>query len=1053
MKKRLLLLVANFLFCFALFAQNRTVTGIVASKEDGLPLPGVSVKVKGSNVGVSTGPNGRFSLTVPTGTISLEFSSIGYSTQTVAIGEQQTVNVLLESSSKALTEVVVTGYGTIAKKDFTGSASRVTGDAIKDKPVQSFGQGLTGQAAGVNIVQPNGLLNNPPVIRVRGVSSISLNSFPLVIVDGIPFPTGDVSTNSSANNPLGDINPADIESIDILKDAASTAIYGSRAAAGVLVITTKKGKAGSSKITYDNWIGSVKATRLPELLNAQQYMDVKNTAVTNALQVNPASIGPLQHVGGKSFFPNYNPDGSMVDTRWYDEVYRTAYSQNHNLNLSGGSEKTSYFLSGGLSNQKGFLKANGFKRYTGRANLTHKATDWLNLNLNMAFTNSDNNSPNSGSVPGGAFNSSGLGRIAFALSPNLAVRNANGTYNYTLNSVGSGNNLIGTSWSHPSVLIEHDRNISETTRFLTNLGAEVKIIDGLSLKSTYSWDKSYTENIRYWNPFQGDGYSAGGNAFNSLIRRNSWNWITTLQYNKTFGDHHFNAQVGSDFQNTRTLSWGALRTGLLDPNFFDNYQGTFANIVAAGNGISQIAFESYIANASYNYKGRYYLSGNFRRDGNSGLAFKNRWGNFGGASVAWEIAQEDFFKNSTLGSKVSSLRLRASYGTVGNGNVGPYNEFTTFGSGLYGASALAWAFNQAGNNVLSWEVTKQTDIGLSASLFSSRLTLEVDYFNKHVDNLILGVPQAASKGIPGNSILLNVGSMYNRGFEFALSGSPIKTNRFSWNANLNFTSIKNKVQRLASGIPNIIGSTGGLESASITEAGKSVSGIYAVRTNGVNPANGRRIFLDANGREVQYLHHAGTTAWTYVDNGAIAPAITAAKDAVYAGNTMPTWYGGFNNTLTYGNFDLAFNFTFTGGNYIYNGSRAGLLDQRFWNNSTEVLDAWTTPGQVTKIPKVIYGDNISNGSSFPITDNVEKGDFLRLQTATLGYKLPTAVFGRTGIKSLRVYGQVTNAFIITGYTGVDPEISTNGNSNLAAGIERNSIPQGRSFTFGLSLGL
>jgi hypothetical protein len=292
--------------------------------------------------------------------------------------------------------------------------------------------------------------------------------------------------------------------------------------------------------------------------------------------------------------------------------------------------------------------------------------------------------------------------------------------------------------------------------------------------------------------------------------------------------------------------------------------------------------------------------------------------------------------------------------------------------------------------------------------------------------------------------------MYNKGFEFALSGSPVRNDQFTWTTTLNFTTLKNKVVKLDPSIAQLTSSTGGLETASITKEGYPIGSIFAVKTAGVNPENGRRIFINKAGEQVQYLHQGGANAWTYLD-GSVASSV--AGDQQILGGTLPTWYGGFNNTFKYGNFDLNVMFTYSGGNYIYNGSRAGLLDQRFWNNNTEVLDAWTTPGQVTDIPRVVYGDNVSNGSSFPIDANVEKGDFLRLQAATLGYRVPSKLFGRTGISSLRVYASVNNAFIITKYTGVDPEISSNGNSNLAAGVERNSIPQGRQFTFGLSLGL
>ncbi len=1053
MRKHLQTLFVLVCLAFTAYAQDQTITGTITSKDDGQPLPGVTVTVVGTSSSAASDANGKYTIRASRNA-SLQFTSIGFVSQTIRIGNSNVINVTLSSDVQALAELVVTGYGATRRKEFTGSAASVRGEDIKDRPVQSFTQGLTGQAAGVSIVQPNGLLNNAPVIRVRGVSSISLSSFPLVIVDGIPFPTGDLSANSSTNNPLGDINPADIETIDILKDAASTSLYGSRAAAGVLVITTKKGKSGDAKVSYDGWFGVNNAVRLPEVLNAQQFMDHKNGAIANALLLNANAVPAANRdANNRSFLPSYNADGSLVDTKWLDEVYRTAYSQNHGVTISGGTNRTAYYLSGGISDQNGFLKANTFKRHSARINLTHKATDWLNLFANVSYNNTQNNAPNSGSAPGAAFNSSGLGRIAVAIAPNVPARNPDGSYNVASNANNVGNyaNLLASTWANPLVLIERDKNSSENNRFLTNFGAELNLIKNVSFRSTYSWDRSNTENLQFWNPINGDGYSYNGYAYNNTARRNNWNWINVLTYNGSFGDgHKLTLTAGSDVQKSRTLNWGAVRQNLGDPTFFNQFQGTYTTNVAGGNGISQISFEAYLATLSYNYKGRYFISANYRRDGNSGLASANKWGNFGGGSVGWSISEEDFFKNSSLANNVSSLRLRASYGKVGNGNVGAYNEFTTYSPALYGVTPFAWLYGQAGNKSLKWETSQQLDIGLNLGLFNERLTIEADYFHKDIDNLILDVPQAPSKGIPGGSILANVGSMYNKGFEFAINATPVKSNDFSWTTTLNFTSIKNEVTSLDPNVKQLIGSTGGLESASITKPGYSIASIYAVKTNGVNPANGRRIYVNAAGREVQYLHLGGANAWTYLDG---TQATSPAADAQVLGNTLPKWYGGFNNTFRYKALDLNLMFTYSGGNYIYNGSRAGLLDQRVWNNSTEVLRAWTTAGQQTDIPRAVYGDNVSNGSSFPISANVEKGDFLRLQSATLGYKVPASAFGKIGVNSARIYASVNNAFILTKYTGVDPEISTNGNSNLASGIERNSIPQGRSFTFGISLGL
>ncbi|WDF69274.1 TonB-dependent receptor [Sphingobacterium oryzagri] len=1049
MKQKLLGLIFVFVCLMGQsFAQDRQVRGKVTSSTDGSPIAGASVTIANTNVATQTDVGGNFTITVaPKG--SLVISYIGFTNKRVSVGDKTFLDVVLISDETSLDEVLVTGYGTQSKKEFTGAASSVKGSVLADRPIQSFGQGLTGQASGVNIVQPNGLLNNPPVIRVRGLSSISLSSFPLIVVDGIPISTNNVSENASANNPLSDINPADIESIDILKDAASASIYGSRAAAGVLVITTKRGKIGATKVTYDGWVGVSNAVRLQEVLNAQQYIDYKNAAIANALEVNPA----FNAAPANAFQPSYDENENLVDVDWADVVYRQAFSQNHNLSLSGGTEKTRYYFSAGLTDQDGFLRANNFKRRNGRFNVDHNVTDWLKIGTNINFTNNINNAPNSGSYVDGAFASSGLGRIALAQAPNVPIYNpalAHG-YNVENNAIGRGANALAMQWSNPQVLIDLDKNSSETNRLFSNLFAELKLVDGLTFRTSFTWDLRNTENIRFWNPINGDGFSTVGNAYNNSAKADNWNWINTLQYQKAFGDHNLNMILGSDAQKTRVTNWGGVRQGLADP-FFDQYQGVYLTNLAGGNGISDIAFEAYLASLSYNYAGKYFLSGNFRRDANSALSENNRWGNFGGASVGWGIHQEDFFKSGALANVVSNLMLRASWGRTGNGNLNNYyGAYNLYGTGIYGTSTPTVSYTQAGNQELKWETSQQTNVGLDLGFLENRFSLEVNWFNKNIDNMILGVPQSPSKGIPDNTILLNVGSMYNRGWEFALNATPVSNDNFSWRANLNLSFLKNEVTSLVDDNTPILGYTSSLELTSVTMVGYAAANIYGVRTDGVNPENGRRIFLDNQDRQVQYQHLGGANAWTLLDGTPVSAAsVTGATRPL--GNTIPTYFGGFNNTFTYKNWDLLLNFTFSGGNYIYNGTRAGLRDQRVWNNSVDVLDAWSPENTGSDIPRPIYTDNISNGSAFLIQDNVEKGDFLRLQTATLGYRLPSSVFGNSGISSARFYLQANNLFLLTGYTGVDPEISSNGNSNISSGIERNSMPQGRAFTFGVSVG-
>jgi len=538
MKKLLLIWVIIACSMTSIMAQTRQVTGKITSSEDGSALPGVSVSSKGSTKGTTSNADGSYVISIADGA-SLVFSFVGFNSQTVTVGNRSVIDVKLTVDNTQLSEVVVVGYGTKKRQEFTGSASTIKAASIAERPVQSFSQGLTGQAAGVNITQPNGLLNNPPVIRVRGLSSLSLSSFPLVVIDGIPISTDNVSANSTTNNPLADINPSDIESIDVLKDAASAAIYGSRAGAGVLLITTKRGKSGKAKVSIDSWAGVNSAVRLPDVLNAEQYMFHKNSAIANALLLNPNAVSSTQRNSlNQSFLPNYREDGSLIDTDWYKEVYQTAFSQNHNMTITGGTDKTSYYFSAGFSDQDGFLKSNSFERRSGRFNMDHQATKWLKFTTNFNYSNTFNKAPMSGSNPGGAFNTSGLGRIAVAQVPNLPAYLPDGNYNLENNTVGRMNNLLPAQFPNPAVVRDLDKITSENTRLIANLGAEIKIIEGLMYKISYSWDRRNTENIRFFNPYNGDGWAASGDAYNNTARSDNWNLINTLQYNWKLGEKH-----------------------------------------------------------------------------------------------------------------------------------------------------------------------------------------------------------------------------------------------------------------------------------------------------------------------------------------------------------------------------------------------------------------------------------------------------------------------------------------------------------------------------------
>ena len=1033
---------------------EKVISGTIKDKESGDFLPGVSVLEKGTSNGTITDSNGKFSLTVSE-TATLVFSFIGYSPIERAASDKAGFNIELLTDSKQLSEVMVVGYGTQTKAEFTGSAVRINGEAIKEQPVQSFDQALAARAAGVSIAQPNGVLNNPPVIRIRGVNSISLSSYPLIVVDGIPINTGNVSASTAVpNNPLGDINPADIESIDVLKDAASTSIYGSRAAAGVLLITTKRGKTGKPRITYETWAGVSDVVRLPKLLNAEQYIAIKNEAVLNAKVLGGNANN--DNVASALFFPNTRSDGSPIDTRWYDYIYRKGVSQNHNVSVSGGTETTKYYFSANYTKQNGFLEENEFKRKAVRFNIDQTVNSWLKLKGSVSYNTSYNRSPYAGSLPGSNFFLVGAARLAISLPPNVPAYNEDGSYNISTaspNTIGMGNNKVISNFGNPVALLDLNRFTSENDRVIASFGATAKLLKNLDFNTSYAVDRLRTDNVSFNSAVQGDGYSSKGSVTNVSAVRDSWNWTNTLNYNQTFGGKHaVTVLAGYDIQKFNNSSWGANRSQSSDP-FYQNYQGNWGSITATDNDINERAYLSYFSRITYDLSKKYFLTLNFRRDGNSALGAGKKYGNFGGVSGGWALSEEEFYKNSNVSSVLNNIKLRASWGRVGNGNLSnSYSSLELYSGSLYGSVPTS-AISQAGNSALGWETSEQTNIGADLGFLNDRIQVEFTYFNNDVNGLILSAPQAVSKGIPGNAILGNVGSMYNRGIEIGINANVIRKGDFSWNTSLNYTNLNNKVIALADGNTDIVGTTHvSYETTNVTRVGNSVGSLYGAKTAGVNPENGQRIFINAKGEKVQYSQvvPAGGNQWTYLD-GSKAAAITGA-DYYLLGNALPKWYGGFINNFKYRSFDLGINLSYSGGNLVMNGTRATLLDQRAYNNSTEVLTRWQKPGDITDVPKLVYNDQLSSGSSFPVSTNAEKADFLRLQNASLGYRFPAAIFTKAGISSVRIYAQVSNGFLWTKYKGTDPESSVNGNSNTTPGIEKNSIGQARTFTVGLNVG-
>ncbi|MBL7744949.1 MAG: SusC/RagA family TonB-linked outer membrane protein [Chitinophagaceae bacterium] len=1050
MRKLLALLTAFLFFTGQLFAQ-KTITGKVTD-EKGNPIPNASVMVKGTNTGTVSKSDGSYSITVPANAKALVFSAVDMSPLEVVLGSQTTISPSLKPVESVLAEVVVVGYGTQKKKEVTGSLTTVKGGVTADKPVQTFEQALGGRAAGVQVTIPNGVLNSPPVFRIRGTNSISLSSYPLIVVDGIPSYTGDFSSTAASGNALGSINPNDIESIDIAKDAASTAIYGSRAANGVVFITTKKGKNGKARVSYNGWVSFTNVFGLPDLLNASEYLSFKTSAVAN----NPtASSIVYSSVNG--------PDGQPTDTKWSDYIYRQGFSHSHSLNVSGGSDNTTYYFSAGYTDQEGILKKNDFKRMNTLLNVDSRVSKIFSVGGKLAYSNEKNlAATTSGSLNGSAFNTGGLGRLAFVLPPIISPYKNDGTYNINGAAIGSANiaGISSLSYYNPVVPLDLSRSNSENNRIQANAYAQLKPFNWLTLKTAYGIDYLLVDNDIFWTPVSADGYSFNGYAWAGAEKYKTSLWTNTAQFEYSFlQKHNVNLLVGNEQQRRTSSGYGIQRQGLSDLAY---------NVVQAGfttnNPADLVLGENYLLSTfgrlNYNYAGKYFLSGNVRQDEYSALGVKK--GTFWGASAGWEINKENFWASAGLNNVFSSFRIRGSYGKVGNiGGIGDYTPYSTFGSGLYGGSATL-AFSSVGNDKLQWETSKKTDIGFSFGLFRDRLTAEFAYYKNDIDGLILNVQQSPSTGLP-SSPPQNIGSMYNKGVELTLNATPISNKDFNWTSSFNITFNKNEVTSLAPGLPYILTSTSGLETVSRTEPGYSLGYLWVIRTNGVDPSTGKRVFVNSANTNVYYQYYAPTGTYNYSTqpDGTVryisptnATAISQAADAVMYANTQPKQYGGWDNTFRYKNFDLNVLATYQLGFYVYYGSNAGLHDQRWWNNDRDVLtQAWSKPGDANKLyARPVYGDNVSNGSAMPMDINVFKGDFVKLRSISIGYSLPKEILGKAKISSLRLYVSGQNLAIISKYPGPDPEVSSNGNTTTGQGVDRNTAANARTILIGLNVG-
>ncbi len=1015
-----LLVLTSWLTALDAAAQARLLSGRVLDA-DGGALPGTTVQERGTTNGATTGADGRFSLSVqPSATLVI--SSVGFTTQTIAVGDRTNLEIKLAASTTALNEAVVVGYGSQSKADLTGSVVQLSSKDVGNQPVQSFEQSIQGKAAGVFIESSSGKLGQGIRVRVRGVSSISGDTQPLYVVDGIPVLADNLSSTAAATNPIADINPNDIESISVLKDASASAIYGSRASNGVVLVTTKRGKAGATRFNIGFQTGLSSPTNKREFLNNQEYVTLLTEALVNSGRSAARNTARLRAYAADAANPlTYN-------TNWQDEAFQRAPFQQYDLNTSGGNEKTKFFISGQYSDQKGIIVGNAFQRINVRFNLDQQATDKLSFGINTGVSRSVNNR-----IPNDNAFSSPMQIVA--LSPITPLTDPRtGLLSGSFDPATGTPNFNFPFYYNPLLNIVGGFYNTTSYRVLGNVYAQFKLTPDLLFRSELGTDlisqnedqKLGVITSRNSNPTNGSGFNA--NAVNTRIIVNNY-----LAFRKTLAEQHaVDLTIGTSFERGQTT--GNSVQGTQFPSDAYRTLSSSSTLTSGSSFNTANTLVSYFARGSYAFAGKYLLSASARLDGSSRFGPNQRYGLFPAASVGWVISEESFLKNNTT---LSLLKLRASYGRTGNQGFGNFawRGLFTGAAGYVGLGGQAP--QQLGNSDLAWESTLQADGGLEFGFFGGRISGEVDVYQKRTDNLLLFQPVPASTGFTGRNF--NVGQLENRGIEFVLTTRNIQGD-FNWTTSFNAALNENKILNLNG--PDILGSF-----LNRVRVGQPLGVFVGPEYAGVDPAKG-----DA-------LYFLNTTL---ADGRVDRTTTTNINDAtpVVVGNPNPRWTGGLTNTFSYKGIDLSATLVGTFGNQIFDGG-AQFYSVGFNNgpdNQTrDQLNRWQKPGDITDVPRANYLSGNGSGLSSRFVRN---GDYVRLRTMVLGYNLPAAVAQRGFLQSARVFVQALNLLTFTKYKGWDPEVSADyltgtGNTsqnNINQGIDFYTAPQPRTYTVGLNLG-
>ncbi|WP_159636706.1 SusC/RagA family TonB-linked outer membrane protein [Sphingobacterium composti] len=1002
MRGKLLLLI---LFCFIAnlsYAQNRTVSGQVTDANTKSPIAGVSIKVSQSNNITQTDALGRFTTEIGNQSKTLSFSYIGYNTQIVNITNSDSYQVAMNPSADNIEEVVVVGYGTQTKKSVTGSTTTVKMNDLEDAPLPTIESALQGRATGVFVNSSSGKLGQALQIRVRGISSITAGNQPLFVIDGVPIITRDMGTYDEPDNPLAAINPDDIESLDVLKDAAAAAIYGARGSNGVVLITTKKGKAGRTNIDLSYYGGSSTPTKKGNFLNATQYKELLTTSVTNAGYIgsDPDDQYPTMAdfwadwTGGDDWDQNNN-------SNWVDAGLKKGNMQQIALTLNGGNDKTRFIASGAHNDNKGIIIGNRFVRTSGRLGIDHNVASWLDFGGNINLNKIDNyrvSSDNAFSNP----------LQLNALPPIHAIRNEDGELNK--NTVYY-NNLID---------LENGSNLSNTYRTFSNVYATAKITPYLTFRSEYGLDFINLEEELFLGSRTQDGGDSGGYGFSYMAKSINYNTNNTLTYQNTFNEvHKFGALAGMSYQD------GQFRyTQAEGKNFPSDSFRKIASAAVKSDASSyedQFSFLSYFARVNYSYSDRYLFEASIRTDGSSRFGSDRQYGTFPAASLGWIVSEENFFGDSPTWNY---FKLRASYGLTGNAEIGNYGWRTLY-SGVNYAGTPGTKPNQLGDKDLTWENTAGANFGVDLGFFNDRLSTTIDLYHKKTTDLLLDVPIVSTSGF--TTILQNYGSLQNKGIEFSFNSRNL-VGEFRWSTSFNIAFNQNKILTLVDGQPIY---SGGRYLGRIEE-GKPFGYFYGKAYAGVDPDNGDALYFIDDSKT--------TTTNDYSE---------AADQEI--GNPNPKFYGGFGNKFKYKNFDLDIQTQFVYGNDIYNAAGAFQASNGdyFDNQIVTQMNYWKKPGDITDIPQPRFDE--ANGIR-PSSRYIQDGSYFRVKNLIFGYNILNEWLSKYKVQKARLFISASNLLTLTKYEGYDPEINTTFAGSYQLGTDFYTPPQAKTITFGINVG-